>query len=42
MKKPRKTRSAQILFVRDTPFKQKIVRKRTIYTRKIKHKGKDQ
>jgi len=40
--KQRKRRSAQILFVKDTPFKNKIVRLRTIYTRKTKHKGKEQ
>ena len=41
-KTPRKPRSAQILFVKDTPFKNKIVRMRIVYTRKIKHKGKDE
>lgn len=39
MKKPRKNRSAKILFVKDTPFKQKIIRLRTVYTRKVKHKN---
>ena len=40
--KQRKCRNAQILFVKDTPFKNKIVQMRIVYTRKIKHKGKDE
>lgn len=42
MKKARKSRNAKILFVRDTPFKPKIIRLRTVYTRKKKHKQKDE
>ena len=38
-KKPRKVRSAVMLFQRDTPFKPKIVKSKKAYTRKTKHKG---
>lgn len=40
--KQRKCRNAEILFARNTPFKNKIVRLKTAYSRKIKHKGRDQ
>jgi len=39
MKHPRrKTRFARVLFERDTPYSQKVERKKTAYTRKTKHK----
>jgi len=38
MKKPRKKRTAAILFVRNTPFKPKVVKNKRAYTRKPKHK----
>ena len=44
MKKQKpKSRYAKVLFNKDSPFKQKIVKNRTKYTRKLKHpkKGDD-
>ena len=39
MKNPRrKTRFARVLFEHDTPYSQKVERKKTAYTRKTKHK----
>ena len=39
MKNPRrKTRFARVLFEHDTPYSQKVERKKTAYTRKRKHK----
>jgi len=35
-----KPRFAKVLFVRNSPFKQKVVRDRTKYTRKVKHPAK--
>jgi len=39
MKNPRrKTRFARVLFERDTPYSQKVERKKPAYTRRAKHK----
>ena len=39
MKNPRrKTRFARVLFEHDTPYSQKVERKKTAYTRRAKHK----
>lgn len=38
--KIKKTRVHYVLFRKDTPFKQKVVRNKKTYTRKIKHSNK--
>lgn len=35
-----KSRFAKVLFDKDSPFKQKVVRNKSKYTRKIKHPSK--
>lgn len=42
MKKQRKNRSAYVLFASNTPFKPKIVKCRKKYSRKIKHKEREE
>lgn len=39
MRKQNKPRTAYVLFANNTPFKPKIVRDKTKYTRKVKHKN---
>jgi hypothetical protein len=39
MRKQKKPRTAYVLFAKDTPFKPKVVRDKTKYTRKVKHKN---
>ena len=39
--KKRKSRYAKILFDGDSPFKQKVVRDKTKYVRKVKHPNKE-
>jgi hypothetical protein len=35
----RKVRTAKNLFVKDSPFKPRIIRNKKAFSRKIKHKG---
>jgi hypothetical protein len=37
-----KHRMHKVLFAEDTPFKPKVVKNKTTYTRKSKHKNQDQ
>jgi len=42
IKVPRKTRAHFVLFAENTPFKSKVVKSKKEYTRKQKHKGRDE
>ena len=40
--KLKKHREHYVLFCQNTPFKQKVVKSKLTYTRKAKHKGREQ
>lgn len=39
---PKQRRRAVELYSRDTPFRQKIERPKTVYNRKVKHRNRDE
>lgn len=41
VRKQRKPRLAKVLFVKDSPFKSRIIKSKKAYTRKAKHRAKN-